>query len=317
LKLGFIISKSIGEKRVPLLPQHIKDFENEIYIEKGYGKDLGIEDYEYEKKGCKVLSKEKVFKECDGIFSLKVIKPEDYKYVKEGQVILGWVLPETAGKDFMEKQAIPKKLTIVNLDTINPCAYYQDKIIPVNWIKKNFIRKNSYMAGYSAVLHALMSHGMLPNSNTKVAILGAGNVAQGSFNAISLFNSDIRMFYRKTMNEFLEDIGEYDLIINGIQIKTGDNIIITKKHLEKVKKGCLIIDSAANEDMVIEDIKYTNLENPLYCKDGVYYYCVNNAPSIFYRESSKILSEGFSKYVFSKDIKAFLELRVVGVKREE
>ena len=53
MKLGFIIPDYSCEKRVALLPEHILGFKNEIYIEKGFGKFLGISDEEYEKKGCK------------------------------------------------------------------------------------------------------------------------------------------------------------------------------------------------------------------------------------------------------------------------
>ncbi len=46
-------------------------------------------------------------------------------------------------------------------------------------------------------MHAVMNYGSIPTSETKVAILGSGNVSQGAFSAISKFNPDIRMFYRK------------------------------------------------------------------------------------------------------------------------
>lgn len=44
-------------------------------------------------------------------------------------------------------------------------------------IKPNFIKDNSFIAGYSAVLHALLSFGMIPDHNTNIAVLGCGNVS--------------------------------------------------------------------------------------------------------------------------------------------
>lgn len=57
MKLGFIIPDYPYEKRVALLPEHISDFENKIFIESGFGRNLDISDDEYIDKGCKILSR--------------------------------------------------------------------------------------------------------------------------------------------------------------------------------------------------------------------------------------------------------------------
>ncbi|MCG4734868.1 N(5)-(carboxyethyl)ornithine synthase, partial [Casaltella massiliensis] len=76
----------------------------------GFGEFLDIEDVEYEKVGCKVLSREEVFKQSEAIFSLKLIQPSDYDYIKKGQIIIGWTHPYGSGKSFMKEQAVPKEL---------------------------------------------------------------------------------------------------------------------------------------------------------------------------------------------------------------
>ena len=71
MKLGFIKPTYPGEKRVALLPEHITEFfENEIIIEKGFGDSLGIDDSEYESKGCKIASRSEIFQGCDSVFCL-------------------------------------------------------------------------------------------------------------------------------------------------------------------------------------------------------------------------------------------------------
>ena len=66
-EIRFITPNYPGERRVALLPEHIKDFENEIFVEQGFGLSM-IEDFEYEKKGAKILSREEIFKTCRAIF---------------------------------------------------------------------------------------------------------------------------------------------------------------------------------------------------------------------------------------------------------
>src|SRR5690554_2027471 len=225
-RIGFIKPNYANEKRVALLPEDAKSNTNIFVIENGFGSSMGIGDDEYEKVGCIIKTREEIFKTCEVIFSLKLIQESDYSSIRDGQMIVGWTHPNGSGKEFMKNQAIPKKLTIVDLDNIEPKVYYLNKEFSIKTIPRNFICKNSILAGYASVLHALSSFGLKPDSSTKVAVLSSGNVAQGAFQAMSHFGADIRLFYRKTMNEFIKLIDTFDIIINGIEVSQDDNYII-------------------------------------------------------------------------------------------
>jgi N5-(carboxyethyl)ornithine synthase len=308
MKLGFITPNYPNERRVCLLPQDISNFENEIVVEQNFGANLDISDRDYIKAGCKVASRKDIFEECDAIVSLKLIQPSDYNSLRENQMIIGWTHPAGSGKEFMEKQAIPKNLIVVDLDNIYPSVYYKDQKEKITWIKPNFVRENSFIAGYSATLHAFMTMGMLPNSNKKIAILGSGNVAQGAFFICSKFTENINMFYRKTLNELKDKLGEYDVIINGIGVDKPNTHILSFEDQKKLKDNCLIIDAAADLGNAIEGTVYTTIDKPIYKKNNLYYYEVTNVPSIFYRESSRVISKAFSENVYKKDVKVFKEL---------
>lgn len=308
MKTGFIIPDYPNEKRVALLPEDIHNFENDIIIEQGFGATMDIKDSDYLSKGCVIKSRDTIFQECNTIFSLKLIQPSDYDRLRKGQMIIGWTHPTGSGSKFMKQQAIPKELVIVDLDNISPTICFKDRRIPIPYLKPNFIWRNSFMAGFSSTLHALMSLGILPNSNTKVAILSSGNVAQGAYSAIMKFNCDTRLFYRKTMESFYETISQYDIIINGIEIDDDNAHIITRDMLRKTKDKCLILDAAADAGRAIEGTRYTTIANPVYLEDGRYFYEVNNSPSIFFRETSKIISKVFTEAVYKKDIQRYWNL---------
>lgn len=309
MKLGFIKPTYPGEKRVALLPQHITaDFENKLIIEAGFGSNLCISDAEYEAKGCQIASRKDIFKNCDVVFCLKLIQPSDYEYLREGQMIIGWTHPTGSGTDFYKNIACKKRLKIIDLDNIYPTAHCGIEHIPITFIPKNFIWKNSFYAGVCSVQHALLHFGLYPKSDTKVAILANGSVSQGAYSYIAHYNVDIRMFYRKTMNEFYDTIGEYDIIINGIEVDNTVKHIITKDDLKRIKKGCLIIDSAADAGNAIEGTRYMSIANPMYEEDGVFFYEVNNAPSLLYRNTSFEISKAFSQWVYKKDVKQFIDL---------
>lgn len=155
MKIGLVKTNFPGERRVPLLPKDIKDFKNEILVEEGFGKFLDIDDQEYIDKGCHILSRAEVFSESEAIFSLKLIQPTDYPYLREGQMIIGWTHPFGSGRLFMKEQALPKKLIVVDLDSNSPCIYYENEIFE-SGIPKGLLYKNSFYAGYAGVLDALL-----------------------------------------------------------------------------------------------------------------------------------------------------------------
>lgn len=309
MKLGLLKPTYPDEKRVALLPEHITPmFENELIIETGFGANLNIKDVEYEAKGCKVVTRENIFKNCDTIFCLKLIQPEDYCNLRDGQMIIGWTHPTGSGAGFYKNVACKKGLYIIDLDNIYPTAHLGDKHISIPFIKKNFIWKNSFYAGVASVQHALLHFGLYPDINTKIAVLASGSCSQGAYNYISKFNTDVRMFYRKTMNEFYDDIGEFDVIINGIEVDNTVAHIITKNDLKRVKRGCLIIDSAADAGNAIEGTRYMSISEPMYEENGLFFYEVNNAPSLLYRRTSYEISRSFSEWVFKEDVSRFWDL---------
>lgn len=305
MKLGFIVPNYPGEKRVALLPEHIDKFKDQIIIEENFGKNLNISDEEYRNKGCIISTRERIFSECDVIFSLKLIQFNDYRFLEEGKVIMGWTHPTGSGKKFMEI-AKEKKITIFDIDNIYPSIYVEDKVIPIKDLKKNFIRKNSEIAGISSCYHALISYGFLPDSNTKVAILSIGNVSQGCMQVFSKFNSEIRVFTRNNMEELKNSLHNYDIIVNGIEIGESESHILTLEDQEKLKKGCLIIDAAADAGGAIEGSVFTTMDKPIYEKNGKFYYVVNNAPSVFFRKASFEISKSISKNILKKGIEFFL-----------
>lgn len=305
MKLGFIRSNFPGERRVPLLPKHIQDFENDLIIETGFGDSLGIPDSAYATAGCAICSRDVIFQESDGIFSLKLIQPSDYEKIRSGQIIIGWTHPLGSGKSFMEKQAYPKDLIVVDLDNRSPTIFHQQQQLRADWIPSNVVFQNSFYAGYAGALHACLSFGLLPNEQINIAILGSGNVAQGAFHAMSKFTSTVRMFYRRTLPEFYAQLPTFDIIVNGIEVGDLGQPILTLKDQKRGKNGTFFIDIAADAGNAVEGNHFTSLDRPIYQELGNYYYTIPNAPTFAYRNISEYLSRQFSRYIYQKDIMIF------------
>ena len=88
-----------------------------------------------------------------------------------------------------------------------------------------------------------------------------------------LLLSERRTVYdRKTEKILRKEIGEYDVIVNGVlwDVYRKDHIIY-KDDLSKMKKPSLIIDISCDKAGGIETSIPTTIENPVYTVDGVFY----------------------------------------------
>ena len=305
MKIGFVIPHYPCEKRVAIIPKDIESFPDELWIEQSFGEALDIPDNEYEIRGCKIAPRDTIFNECDTIFSLKLLQPDDYTYLRNRQMIIGWTHPTGSGKFFMETQVKDKHLIIADLDNTYPRLYKDGNHIDLQFFPKNFLHKNSFNAGCAAIMHAFLTYGALPKPDMNIAVLGNGNTAQGAFHLLSRFTDNIRMFYRKTLPEFIDNIGDYDVIVNGIELDIPDHHIIAANDILRTKKNCLFIDAAADAGNTIETTHYTSIDSPIYKRNDRYFYVVNNTPSLIYRDTSSYLSSVFAKYILSPGIERF------------
>ena len=126
--------------------------------------------------------------------------------------------------------------------------------------------------------------------------------------SVPIVTNNTRIFYRKTMQNFYDTLEDYDIIISGIEIGPNDKPVLSLEHQKRLKRGCFIIDAAADAGNTIEGTHYMTIGDPIYEENGLYFYEVNNAPSILYRETSKAISESFSKIVYNADIQRYLDL---------
>ena len=308
MKIGLVIPTYPNERRVALLPQDIIGFPDELVVEAGFGHTMGISNAEYENQGCVIASRPEVFAACDTIFALKLLQPCDYDYIREEQMIVGWTHPTGSGALFMANQVVPKNLKIVDIDNAYPKLYYRGKSTPLEFFHKNFLFKNSFYAGFSSTMHAFLSFGAYPDPAMRIAVLGNGNTSQGVFHFLSKFTDNIRMYYRKTMPEFKEEIGLFDVIVNGVEVDVPDYHLVTAADIARTKNGCFFIDAAADAGNTIEGTKFTRIDDPIYEENGRFFYVVNNSPSLIYRTSSKFLSQSLSSNIFRGGFKRFWDL---------
>ncbi|MCM3221927.1 N(5)-(carboxyethyl)ornithine synthase [Bacillus cereus] len=281
--IGFPISDKKNEKRRALVPEDIVNISNKdmIYVEKGYGEVLGITDKQYIDMGVNVV-------ERDIVMSRDVIcdpKAGDAGYLedlREGQLVFGWI-HAVQNKDITD-QFINNKLTAIAWEDMFESGRH------VFW-------RNNEIAGEAAVLHAYNLYGKLPYE-TKVAILGRGNIGRGAYKTLVALGADVVMYDRRTEVLFQEELGKYDVLVNAIlwDVDRTDHIIY-KEDLKRMKKGAMIIDISCDAHKAVETSVPTSISNPVYEIDGVLHYVVDHTPTMFYKTVSRSLSLEICKYI--------------------
>lgn len=280
--VGFPISDKSNENRRALTPDNLNKIKNVnyIYIEEGYGEVLGYSDDDYRKAGANIAIRSEILKKdiiCDP-------KIGDAKYLNEldNQVIFGWV-HAVQNRDITDI-LVNKKLT----------AYAWEDMFDQG---RHVFWRNNEIAGEAAIIHAYTLHGLFPY-NTKVALLGRGNIARGALKILTMMGAEVTVYSRHTETLLRKEIEQYDVVVNAILWDTSrKDHIVYKEDLQRMKKGSLIIDVSCDRNGGIETCIPTTLENPTYVIGDVVHYAVDHTPTLFYKTISHSLSESIVIYL--------------------
>ncbi len=280
--VGLPISHKENEKRRALIPTDICQLKHPeyIYVETGYGDELGFTDEDYLNQGIYVVSREEVLSKdiiCD-----PKIGDAEYLEILQEQTIFGWI-HAVQNRDITDR-IIASRLTAFAWEDM-----YEDG--------RHCFWRNNEIAGEAAVFHAYMCHGVFPY-NTKAAVLGRGNIARGAIKTLNYMGAEVVQYDRKQEYLFRKELGYYDVIVNGILWDTTrKDHIIYREDLKRMKHNALIIDISCDRNGGIETSVPTSIENPIYVLDGITHYVVDHTPTLFWKTTSESLSTEFVKYV--------------------
>ncbi len=281
--VGLPITSKENELRRALIPEHVKRIKNpsQLYFEKGFGEVLGFKDEDYMELGAHIASHEEIL-EKDIILDAKIGDADYLSRLHFGQTIFGWV-HLVQNKDITD--------AVVNAGLT---AYCWEDMFDEG---RHSFWHNNEMAGEAAVMHAFQCYGEMPY-NTKVALIGRGNVATGALKILTCLGADVTIYSRRTEKLLQRELEQYDVIVNALLWDTTRrDHIIYQKDLKRLKKNALIIDVSCDRYGAIETSIPTTIENPTYMVDGVMHYVVDHTPSLFYKTASQGISEEVSKYI--------------------
>lgn len=280
--IGFPISHKENENRRAVIPDDLSSVRHceRLYFQKGYGKVLGYSDSDYENHGCHIVTREEALSNdivCDP-------KAGDGDYLPDlrGQTVFGWI------------HAVQNKdITDCFVNGGNTAVAWEDMFEE----GRHVFWRNNEIAGEAAVMHAFQLFGIMPY-NCKVAVLGRGNVATGALKILTLLGADVTTYTKYTESLFRKELPLYDVVVNAILWDTSrTDHIVYRDDLKRMKRGAMIIDVSCDRNGGIETCIPTTIDDPVYTVDGILHYAVDHTPSLFYRTTTKGISEQVCKYL--------------------
>lgn len=281
--IGFPISQKENENRRALIPQDVSRvrYPQQLYIQSGYGEVLGYSDDDYKAMGCHITDFAGVLA-CDIICDAKIGDEPFLKDLRPGQVVFGWV-HAVQNRDITD--------AIVNAGAT---AYCWEDMFEQG--RHSFWRNNE-IAGEAAIIHAFQCWGKMAY-DCNVAIIGRGNVARGALKILDKLGAKVSTYDRRTEKKFQQELGNYDVLVNGILWDTArTDHIIYREDLKRLRPGSLIVDISCDTNGGVETSHSTTIENPTYVVDGVLHYVVDHTPALFYKTVSESLSTEVVKYL--------------------
>lgn len=280
--VGFPISRKENEFRRALIPQHLKKIAHcdQLYFEDGYGELLGFSNQDYAQYGAHIVSREEALRKdivCD-----PKIGDGDYLSELKDQTIFGWV-------HLVQNRDITDKVIAGRLTTYCWEDMYEKG--------RHTFWRNNEMAGEAAIMHAFQCYGEMPY-NTRVALIGRGNVANGALKILTCLGADVTIYSRRTERLIHDELENYNVVVNALLWDTSRrDHIIYREDLGRMKPNSLIIDISCDRAGAIETSIPTTIDDPIYMVDGVMHYVVDHTPSLFYKTASLGISEEVCKYI--------------------
>lgn len=301
---GVLKDKKIGEYRVIMTPLEvaaIKDDGHTVLVQKDAGALAGFTNEQYEKEGAEIVeTTEEMYERCDFIAKVKEIEENEYKLLKENQIIYTCIHP-AAHKE--QVQAILDSKCI---------AFTAEDSHRFGSVNCEAAGKQGALMGLQAMLtinggKGKFVSGLAGAPGMKVLVLGGGLVGRSALQVLHSLGAwctvmdvnygtlrDIGKTYNEKVNTQLSTkqnikklLPETDMVINCVKWpKERKDYLIERDMLNLMEKGSVMVDISNDTDGAIESFRETTHEHPTYIENGVVHYCVSNIPGAIANSTS-------------------------------
>lgn len=233
-----------------------------LYLEKGYGEDVGFTASDYQSEHVEFKSKEEVFAESNYIVCITAPSPREMDMMKEGQTLLAFLHYNT--HDVRNRSFHDRKIHTISLDELIDDATSRRMV--------EDLRATSFNAINAALIALKASWGdekwFTPHrEHVKAFVMGTGKVGANAINALANFRytglrqelvergnckiAVVALGFRETgdkhfMNKYV--LPNADILVDASYRPEGKNHlhIVDKEQLEILPQDAVICDASAD-----------------------------------------------------------------------
>ncbi len=314
----------IYENRVGMAPQAVGELVRaglEVVVEHDAGLGSGYSDRDYRQNGAKIVnSKKEVYRRADLILKVKEPQASEYSLLRPGLILFAFL--HLAAAPHLLRVLLKKKVTAIAFETVEGPHHHLPLLAPMSEIAGSlaaligarYLQKGlgKELGGKGVLLNAI--GGGRPG---RVTVIGAGRVgsnairlAHGLGALVTVYDIDQEklMRLRSLYPERLEGSSDLtalpslltatDLLIGAVLIpgKRAPHLI-TRKMIQGMEPGSVVVDVAVDQGGCVETIHPTTLKTPVYKKYNVLHYGVTNIPSLVPRTATEALTQVILPYV--------------------
>ncbi len=311
-----------SETRVALIPSGVSTLiraGHTVLVEKNAGIFCGFTDRNYRDAGATILTTAaRVWKMANMIVKVKEPLPSEYKYMEEGKILFTYL--HLAGVPQLARNLCKKKITAIGYETVETEEGALPLLTPMSEVAGRVATQigASLLQGSGKMGKGLLLGGVTGTKRGIVTVIGGGivgvNAAQVAMGlgAETVLIERNRERCRSLRERFMDKclvlqasadnianwVRKSDLLIGAVLVHADKAPkVVTKKMLQQMEPGSVVVDVAIDQGGCIETARATSHKRPTFLKYNVVHYCVSNMPAITPRTSTEALTTATFPYI--------------------
>lgn len=303
-----------GETRVALTPHGTSGLVRDghpVLVERGAGLASGFTDRAYRDSGATIMPMAaRVWRRADLIVKVKEPLESEYRFFKPGLILFTYL--HLAGVPKLARALCRRHVTAIGYETVELEDGRLPLLVPMSEVAGRVATQIGVRLLHRSGDHGkgLLLGGVTGTKKGIVTVIGGGvvgvnaaEVAVGLGAEVTIL--DVREDRLQRLNKKFdgkahvqqstpESIAEWvkksDLVIGAVLV-AGDKApkVVTKKMLQVMEPGSVIVDVAIDQGGCVETARPTSHKRPTFVKYGVIHYCVPNMPALTPKTSTEAL----------------------------
>jgi len=322
MNIGIPRERSMAERRVALTPAAVDRLVragHSVFVEHDAGAGARYSDEEYTGAGAELsYDPEETFQRADLLVKVATPLPDEYEYLREGQVLMCFLQPVVAPPEgfrlLLDRSVSSVAMELIEdsagnaplLRAISEIAGPMSIHIAAHLLESSSDGRGILLGGAPGIPPAtvvILGGGVVGTTAARTAVGNGAHVLVLDREAARLRKIDER--FSSTVTTMFADkyhlshaLSFADVVIGGVLVRGGRTpILVTDDMLLSMKRGSVVIDVSIDQGGCLETVRPTSIPEPTYTRDGVVHYAVPNMTANVARTATQALTNAAFPYI--------------------